>query len=50
MEAMQNAIKELFISYAGKDWERIEKIPQSGGDRIYFRIKQGADSYIAAYN
>ena len=47
---MQNAIKELFISYAGKDWERIEKIPQSGGDRIYFRIKQGADSYIAAYN
>ena len=50
MEAMQDAIKHLFLSYAGKDWERIEKIPQSGGDRIYFRIKQGADSYIATYN
>jgi aminoglycoside/choline kinase family phosphotransferase len=50
MEAMQDAIKQLFLSYAGKECERIEKIPQSGGDRIYFRIKQGADSYIATYN
>jgi len=50
MEAMQDAIKQLFLSFAGKECERIEKIPQSGGDRIYFRIKQGADSYIATYN
>lgn len=50
MEAIQEAIKQLFLSYAGKDWERIEKIPQSGGDRIYFRIKEGAHSYIATYN
>jgi aminoglycoside/choline kinase family phosphotransferase len=50
MEAMQDAIKQLFLSYAGKACEHIEKIPQSGGDRIYFRIKQGADSYIATYN
>ena len=44
------AIKNIFISYAGKDWDFIEKIPQSGGDRIYFRIKAGADSYIATFN
>jgi aminoglycoside/choline kinase family phosphotransferase len=50
MEAIKEAIKQIFLSYAGKDWEHIEKIPQSGGDRIYFRIKEGADSYIATYN
>ena len=50
MEAIKEAIKNLFSSYAGKEWEHIEKIPQSGGDRIYFRIKEGADSYIATYN
>jgi len=50
MEAIKEAIKQIYVSYAGKDWEHIEKIPQSGGDRIYFRIKQGADSYIATYN
>jgi aminoglycoside/choline kinase family phosphotransferase len=50
MEAIKEAIKQIYVSYAGKDWEHIEKIPQSGGDRIYFRIKQGANSYIATYN
>jgi aminoglycoside/choline kinase family phosphotransferase len=50
MEAILESIKQLFLSYAGKDWERIEKIPQSGGDRIYFRIKEGVHSYIATYN
>jgi len=50
MEVILEAIKQLFLSYAGKDWEHIEKIPQSGGDRIYFRIKAGTDSYIATYN
>jgi aminoglycoside/choline kinase family phosphotransferase len=50
MEAILESIKNIFSTYAGKDWERIEKIPQSGGDRIYFRIKEGANSYIATYN
>ncbi|MCX8482250.1 MAG: hypothetical protein ORN50_01625, partial [Crocinitomicaceae bacterium] len=50
MEAIQEAIQQLFLSYTGKDWEHIQKIPQSGGDRMYFRIKAGADSYIATYN
>lgn len=50
MEAILESIKKIFLSYAGKDWEQIEKIPQSGGDRVYFRIKEGAHSYIATYN
>ena len=50
MEAIKESIKQIFLSYAGKDWEHIEKIPQSGGDRIYFRIKEGPHSYIATYN
>jgi len=50
MEAIKEAIKQIYVSYAGKECEHIEKIPQSGGDRIYFRIKDGADSYIATYN
>lgn len=50
MEAMQESIKQLFLSLTGNTWDAIEKIPQSGGDRIYFRIKQGGDSYIATFN
>jgi aminoglycoside/choline kinase family phosphotransferase len=50
MEAMQESIKQLYVSLTGKSWDVIEKIPQSGGDRIYFRIKQGADSFIATFN
>jgi aminoglycoside/choline kinase family phosphotransferase len=50
MEAMQESIKQLYLSLTGKAWDAIEKIPQSGGDRIYFRIKQGAESYIATFN
>jgi aminoglycoside/choline kinase family phosphotransferase len=50
MEAIKEAIKQIYVSYAGKECEHIEKIPQSGGDRIYFRIKDGAHSYIATYN
>lgn len=50
MEAMQESIQQLYIALTGKAWDFIEKLPQSGGDRIYFRIKQGADSYIATFN
>ncbi|MFN5188008.1 MAG: phosphotransferase [Chitinophagia bacterium] len=50
MEAIKEAIKQIYLSYTGKACEHIEKIPQSGGDRIYFRIKEGAESYIATYN
>jgi aminoglycoside/choline kinase family phosphotransferase len=43
-------IKKLYTSVVGKDWDVIHKIPQSGGDRMYFRISSGHQSYIATYS
>ncbi len=40
-------IKNLFNTVISGEWEEIHKIPQSGGDRIYFRIHQGGQSWIA---
>ena len=40
MEAIKEAIKNLFSSYAGKDWEHIEKIPQSGGIESILELKK----------
>lgn len=50
MEAIIADISALFQSLFGKSPDRIEKIPQSGSDRIYFRIYSSDSSYIATYN
>ena len=44
------AIKELFQQYCKDAIEDIETIPQSGGDRVYYRIKTANGSYIATSN
>jgi aminoglycoside/choline kinase family phosphotransferase len=49
MEKMNTAITELFAQSIGKPLSRLEKIPQSGSDRIYFRITSDKDSYIATW-
>ena len=43
-------IKELFSIFSNTEALRIEKLPQSGSDRVYFRIFSEAGSYIATYN
>ena len=43
-------IKTFFHSYCSDDITDFEKLPKSGGDRIYFRIKTANNSYIATYN
>jgi aminoglycoside/choline kinase family phosphotransferase len=43
-------INKLYKTINSVDWEQISKIPQSGGDRIYYRIIQGSNSWIATYN
>ncbi len=43
-------IQQLFNSIYPSDWDSIHKIPQSGGDRVYFRILQGNQSWIATYS
>jgi len=49
----KNSIKilaQLFTGYIGKDPELVEKLPVSGSDRIYFRLKNEETSLIGAYN
>jgi aminoglycoside/choline kinase family phosphotransferase len=50
MEAVIEAIAVLFRSISGHAPDRIEKLPQSGSDRIYFRIYSGNDTFIATHN
>jgi len=50
MESILKPIENLFYTFQGSPWDSIHKIPQSGGDRIYFRIHQGAATWIATYN
>jgi len=50
MEAVIEAIGTLFMSTGNPRPDRIEKLPQSGSDRIYFRIYSGNQTFIATYN
>ncbi len=50
---MQTIIKDicqLFSLYSKSPITTIEKLPQSGSNRIYFRILAGDASYIATFN
>ncbi len=50
MEAALEGIGSLFENLKGKPADRIEKLPQSGSDRIYFRIYFEDETFIATYN
>ena len=50
MELILQHIENLFNTLATKPWDSIQKIPQSGGDRMYFRIILENQSWIATYN
>jgi aminoglycoside/choline kinase family phosphotransferase len=50
MEEVIEAIGRLFMSIGSPKADRIEKLPQSGSDRIYFRIYSGKETWIATYN
>ncbi|CAN5368272.1 RNase adapter RapZ [soil metagenome] len=43
-------IKQLFHQYCKDAITEIETIPQSGGDRVYYRIKTAGGSFIATTN
>jgi aminoglycoside/choline kinase family phosphotransferase len=49
MEEIISSIQELFEASVGLPVSGIEKIPQSGSDRIYFRIYTADASYVATY-
>jgi len=50
MDDVIAAIETLFVDYKKAPTERIEKLPQSGGDRVYYRIYFKSETYIATYN
>ncbi len=47
MNANLENIETLFTTISHQKISSIDKIPQSGGDRIYYRIKTNETSYIA---
>ncbi|HEX8461750.1 MAG TPA: hypothetical protein VF623_09980, partial [Segetibacter sp.] len=50
MEEIVAAVSELFVTFNHTKEDRIEKLPQSGSDRIYFRIYASGKTYIATFN
>ncbi|MDE3235692.1 MAG: phosphotransferase [Bacteroidota bacterium] len=50
MEPFVNHVADLFLSCKGVVADRIEKLPQSGSDRVYFRVYSASKTYIATWN
>lgn len=50
MEEIVAEVRRLFFVFKQRKEDRIEKLPQSGIDRIYFRIYTGDETYIATFN
>ena len=50
MQTVKEAIGKLFQQYSKAVISTIEKLPQSGSDRMYLRIQTGDGTYIATYN
>jgi aminoglycoside/choline kinase family phosphotransferase len=50
MLTVTDQIKELFAGYSHHPITGLEKIPQSGSNRQYFRVLTTEHSYIATYN
>ena len=47
MEAITEDLTKLFAGYSQAPIRRIEKIQQSGSNRIYFRLRTDESSYVA---
>ncbi len=50
MEQIAENIKGFFQTFTQDEITYFEKLPKSGGDRIYFRITTEEKSYIATFN
>lgn len=49
MQHILSQIKKIFEEYNGPEPFSVDKLPQAGSDRYYFRIHAGNKTYIAAY-
>jgi len=50
MEDISEAIKTLFSTYSTDKISRIEKLPESGSDRAYYRLFTNKQTFIATHN
>ena len=50
MDKVKEDIEKLFKSFSSDIVTNIEKLPQSGGDRVYFRIFTAEKTFIATYS
>jgi aminoglycoside/choline kinase family phosphotransferase len=50
MQTVAEDIKLFFQSFTSDDIQKFEKLPKSGGDRVYFRISTKENSYIITHN
>lgn len=50
MNSVAENIKDFFQTFNSAEIKSFEKLQQSGGDRIYFRIITDDNSYIATFN
>lgn len=50
MQGVIEGIRSLFLSLENGEVVSVEKLPQSGSDRTYFRIFTAGKSYIATHN
>ena len=50
MQTVKENIEELFHQYSEAEVTDIEKLPQSGSDRVYFRIQSSEGNYIATHS
>ena len=50
MKIIIDKIQELFEAYLKQSPQRIEQLPRSGSDRIYFRVFYNDKTFIATYN
>lgn len=49
MQQILEGITALFERYRSREVDSIEKLPESGSDRFYFRVRSGDETYIATY-
>src|SRR6516162_226020 len=49
MQEIIDNIRKLFATYSRENIISLEKIPQSGSNRIYFRLSTDSRSFIVTY-
>ena len=50
MDKVKEDIERLFKTFSSDTVTNIEKLPQSGGDRVYFRVSAADKTFIATYS